>query len=62
MRNAEDKERYDTEELRKKIKNIKEAKGKFYIRFYHGEDELLDSDKISKVGDKTVMYMSVKYF
>ena len=51
----------DWDELKRKIKEIKEGKGKFKIRFFQSEKELFEVDKITKLGNGATITQHVKY-
>mmetsp|Transcript_32451 Transcript_32451/g.36994 ORF Transcript_32451/g.36994 Transcript_32451/m.36994 type:complete len:119 (-) Transcript_32451:44-400(-) len=43
------------------IEGITSGKGKFLVRFFHGEHELFENEKISKIGNEAKITQRVRY-
>ena len=61
QRIADDKDNPRNAEYKRKISDIKAGKGGFSVRFFHGENELFESERISTIGNGAEITQNTKY-
>eukprot|EP00345_Euplotes_harpa_P018138 CAMPEP_0168343598 /NCGR_PEP_ID=MMETSP0213-20121227/16212_1 /TAXON_ID=151035 /ORGANISM="Euplotes harpa, Strain FSP1.4" /LENGTH=110 /DNA_ID=CAMNT_0008350971 /DNA_START=256 /DNA_END=588 /DNA_ORIENTATION=- len=60
----DEEEKLDGDKKDKKeemVEGITSGKGKFLVRFFHGEHELFENEKISKIGNGAEIAQKVRY-